>query len=236
MITPKFAELRGDFALKNLTKGETVFTPVFSATTGALNFSVSTEKVPGTGNKRGTIFTYETDRAATLSITAKSRHRYMLQNYLLGKAVTRAAAAAVAFVYPALKAGEIFELPARNILGITVTGKVAGVDFELLSKSGTVAALTANAAAITTCTFDNGAYDEIGIFSEDAQNFEILFSSEASGQSYKLYNGLLVPDGDFALVQESGVGEGQIKFELSQVTTAVADATLGKYGRGYNVA
>jgi len=235
-MTPKFSQLRGDFALRNITKGETVFTPVFDATTGALNFNVSTEKVPGTGNKPGTIFTYETARASTLTITAKSRHLYLLEQNLLGESnIIAASTAPMTFALPALKKGQIFELPAKNITAITAGALVRDVDFEVFAKSGTLQAL-ADTAATPACTVEHGEYDEIGIFSADAQHFEILFFSEVSGQSYKLYDGLLVPSGDFSLVQESGIGEAQVVFELSQSKTAVADARLGKYGRGYNVA
>ena len=235
-IAPKFAQLRGDFALKNLTRGETVFTPVFDATSGSLKPTVSTEKVKSTGNTPGTIFSYETDRGLSLDVVAKSRHLYILEQTMLGVAVVRSASTApVVFTYPVLKAGQIVELPARNILTVVIDGQVEGIDYTVLPKSGTVQALTDNATADPTATFTNGTFDEIGVFAAEAQRFEILFYSETSGQSYKLYNGLVVPSGDIALVQESGIGECTLTFELSQVATAVADVSLGKYGRAYNV-
>lgn len=238
-IAPKFAPLRGTFALRNITRGETVFTPTFDATSGTLTPTVSTEKVKSTGNTPGDIFSYETGRSLTLALTAKSRHLYILEQALLGSSIPRAASTApVNFVYPVLKAGQLIELPARNILTVSILGKVEGVDFEVLPKSGWVTALLDNITAIDSedSTFTNGIYDEVGVFSAEAQRFEILFSSEVSGQSYKLYNGLLVPGGAFDLVKETGIGESPISFELSQVTTAVNDAVLGKYGRAFNVA
>jgi hypothetical protein len=233
-MTPKFAQLRGDFALMNLTRGETVFTPVFDATTGSLTPTVSTEKVPGTGNKRGTIYTYETDRTLSLAITAKSRHKYMLEQYLLGASKVVPEGSNVTFDVPALKQGQIVELPAKNITDITLTGLVNGVDYELFAKTGVIQALKDTVAA-AGCTLDHGEYDEIGVFSADAQRFAILFFSEATGQSYKMYNGLLVPSGDFSLVQESGIGEGQVTFELSEATNVPVDPLLGRWGRAYNV-
>lgn len=233
-MTPKFAQLRGDFALMNLTRGETVFTPVFDATTGSFTPNVTTEKVPGTGNRRGTIYTYETDRSATLSITAKSRHKYMLEQYMMGDSRVVAAATGVSFNLPAMKKGQIIDLPAKNITNITAGSLVNGVDYELFAKTGVVQALQ-DTAAVTGGSLDHGEYDEIGIFSAEAQHFAILFFSEATGQSYKLYKGLLVPSGDFQLVQETGIGEGTVTFELSEATNVPIDPVLGRYGRAYNV-
>lgn len=232
-MTPKFAQLRGDFALRNKTTGEIVFTPVFDAATASLTPSVSTEKVPSTGNKRGTAFAYETDRSLTLSITAKSRHLYMLEKYMLGTSVTRPAGTGT-FDLPALKKGQLIDLPAKNITSFSATGLVDGVDYELFAKSGIVQALK-DCVAVTGCPFENGEFDEIGVFNAEAQNFEILFYSEATGQSYKLYDGLLVPSGDFTLVQESGIGEAPVTFELAEDRNAPVDALLGKYGRAFNV-
>lgn len=229
----KFAQLRGDFALRNKTLGELVFTPVFSAATAALTPSVTTEKVPSTGNKRGTIYTYETDRSLTLSITAKSRHLYMLEKYLLGTSVSRPAGAGT-FDLPALKSGQLIDLPAKNITSFSATGLVNGVDYELFANSGVVQALK-DCIAVTGCPFEHGEYDEVGVFNAEAQHFEIMFFSEDTGQSYKLFDGLLVPSGDFNLVQESGIGEAQVVFELAEDRNALVDALLGKYGRAFNV-
>lgn len=235
-ITPTFAELRGDFALRNLTRGETVFTPVFDATTAELTPNVTTEKVKGTGNKRGTIFTYETDRSLTLAITGKSRHAYMLEQALLGDSLERAASTVpIPFTFPAMRAGQLITLVARNVLTVVIPGKVEGVDFEVLPKSGVIRALNANITDIEGCEFTNGVFTELGVFCADAQRFEILFASEDTGQSHLLYNGLLVPSGAISLVSESGIGEVPVSFELSQVATAVADARLGKYGRCFIV-
>lgn len=232
-MTPKFAQLRGDFALRNKTTGEIVFSPVFDATTGALTPTISTEKVPSTGNKRGTIFAYETDRALSLSITAQSRHLYMFEKHMLGTSVTRPAGTGT-FDLPALKTGQMIDLPAKNITSFTATGLVEGVDYELFAKTSVVQALK-DTVAVTGCTFEHGEYDEIGVFNAEAQHFEILFFSEATGQSYKFYDGLLVPSGDFTLVQESGIGTAPVTFELAEDRNAPVDALLGKYGRAYNV-
>lgn len=232
-MTPKFAQLRGDFALRNKTTGEVVFTPVFDATTASLTPTVNTEKVPSTGNKRGTIFAYETDRSLTLSITAKSRHRYMLEKYVLGTTVTRPAGTGT-FDLPALKEGQLIDLPAKNITSFTAAGLVEGVDYERFAKSGVIQALK-DTVAVAGCPFEHGEYDEVGVFNAEAQKFEILFFSEATGQSYKLFDGLLVPSGDYTLVQESGIGEAQVVFELSEDKNAAVDALLGKYGRAFNV-
>jgi hypothetical protein len=233
-ITPKFNELRGDFALRNITKGETVFTPVFTAASAALNLAVNTEKIPSTGNKRGTAFAFEKDRAGKLTINAQSRHIYMLMNQLMAGSMSRAASIApVTFTYPVLAVGQIYQLPAKNISSVTITGKVEGTDFEVFEKSGWITALTANTTAIETGAYENGAYEELGVFSEDAQHFEILFSSEVSGFSSCFYDGLFTPSGDLALIAQSGIGDVQCVFELVEKTGAITDAVLGKYGRAY---
>lgn len=231
-LAPKFAQLRGDFFLRNLTAGETALSPVFNATAGALTPDVQTEDVPSNGNKRGTVFSYETSRALSLSITANSRHSYMLNQYVLGTSEVIPAAASVAIAPPALKAGQAVHLGAANVTAVTGAG-VEGVDYEIVGKSVFVA-LKDLTAIPTGVTFAHDEYTRHGVFNAEAQHFEIVYVSAESGQSYVLYKGLLVPSGDLALLASGGIGEAQVTFKLIEDPTAPESAVFGRYGNVYN--
>lgn len=232
-LAPKFAQLRGDFFLRNITKGETALTPVFDATSGGLTPEVSTEDVQSNGNKRGIVFSYETSRALTLNITARSRHSYMLNQYLLGTSEVVPAAASVAIAIPALEVGQAVHLGAANVTAVTAAGLVENVDYEIVGGSMLVA-LKAIAAIPTGAKFAHDEYTRHGVFNAEAQHFEIVFVSAESGTSYVWYRGLLVPSGELSLLAANGIGEAPVTFKLMENPNAPESAIFGRYGNVYN--
>lgn len=234
--TPKFGELKGDFHIMDHGTADGVFSPVFNSTTGNLNLNITTEKVKSNGNVRGTVFTYEVDREATLELTAQSRHVEMMKTTFLANAVDIAAATdAVEFTLPVMKKGQVIHLAHRNINNLTITGKVAGTDYIVWPKSGVIEAKT-DIEEPAAGTYKHGAYTKLGVLSQDARDYTILFFSEKTGQSYKFYKAKGNPSGAISLLTDgSGVGTATIVFTLELDETAPMDEDLGQYGIAYNV-
>lgn len=235
MSTPKYAELKGDFAVR--TRGSVgAYNALFNATTGNLNLTVTTDKVKSNGNDAGTIASFETDRAASLEVALHSRHVANLKMLTLANsAEVIASVAPIAVTVPAMKAGDVFALPFKNITTIALGDLVAGVDFKLYAKSGVVKAIVDTAEDAGTVS--HGPYTKLGVFSADAGEYEVLFFSEKTGQSYLFYSGKASPSGALSLIQDgNGIGTGTLVFELQIDPNAPIDGNLGQYGRAYDVA
>jgi len=234
MSQPKYAELKGDFAVKKRGVAG-AFGALFNATSGNLNLSVTQEKVKSNGNTGGTIATFESDRSASLEVTLHSRHVDNLKMLTLANSVDVAAGVAVAVTVPAMKAGEIVPLGLKNITALTLGALVEGVDFKLFKKSGVIQAIVDCEADVGTAS--HGVYTKLGVFSAEAGEYEVLFFSEKTGQSYHFYNGKASPSGALSLIQDgNGVGTATLVFELQLDETAPVDGDLGQYGRAYDVA
>lgn len=234
-FTPKYAPLKGDFHLKLYSDTTGVFSPVFNATAGNLNLTISTEKVKSNGNVAGTVYTYETDREATLEITAQSRHVEMMKTMFLANSVDVEADTDVDFTFPAIKKGQVIHLDNQNVSNVSITGLVAGTNYKVHAKSGVIEALTDNASPAAG-TYDFGAYTKLGVLSQDAQDYTILFFSEKTGQAYKFYKAKGNPNGAISLLTDgTGVGTATIVFTLELDDNAPLDEDLGQYGVAYNV-
>lgn len=234
MSTAKYAELKGDFAVR--PRGATgAFSALFNATVGNLNLSAPLEKVKSNGNDAGTIATFETDRTASLEVTLHSRHAANLKMLTLANSAEVDADTDVAVTTPIMKAGEVVVLGVKNVTALTLETLVEGTDYQLYKKSGVIKALVDCAA--DAGTVDHGAYTKLGIFSADAGEYEVIFFSEKTGQSYQFYNGKASPNGALALIQDgNGIGTATLVFELQIDSTAPVDGNLGQYGRAYDVA
>jgi hypothetical protein len=233
MSQPKYAPLNGDFAVKKRgTAG--AFSALFNATTGTLTPNVTQEKVKSNGNDGGTIATFETERSLSLEVTLHSRHLEVLKMLTLSNSVPIAAGTDVAVTVPELTAGSLHRVGVKNITTLTLGTLVEGVDYQLYKKTGMMKALVDCEADAGTVS--HGPYSKLGIFSAEAQEYEIVFFSEKSGQSYEFYNGKASPSGSLSLVQDgNGIGTGTLLFELQIDPTAPIDANLGQWGRAYDV-
>ncbi len=208
---------------------------LFNATSGTLDLQAPQTKVKSNGNRPGTVFTFETDRTAKLSITAQSRHLALWKASLLANSVAVEAATANTATLPAMTAGQVFMFDEANVSNVVITGKTEGTDYILDAKSGVIEALTTFTAGVEV-TYDSGAYDNLGVFSAEAQEYEVIFYSEKSGQSYRFFNAKGSPAGAFALLQDgNGVGTATLDFELQIDPTAPDTGDLGQYGRARNV-
>lgn len=234
MSQPKYAPLQGDFAVR--PRGAVgAYSALFNATTGNLNLTVTQDKVKSNGNELGTIATFETDRSASLEVTLHSRHVENLKMLTLANSTDVAAETDLAVTIPVMKAGEVATLGVKNVTTLTLETLVEGVDYKLYPKTGVIKALKDSAADTGTVT--HGIYTKLGVFSADAGEYEVLFFSEKTGQSYMFYNGKASPNGALSLIQDgNGIGTATLVFELQQDPNAPVDGNLGQYGRAYDVA
>jgi hypothetical protein len=230
MSQAKLYALKGDFAAR--VRGTTgPYKPFLNATAGQISMSIETMKQKSNGNTPGTISEDETGRDATFEVTLQSRHKDNLKKFLYANSREIAASTApVAFTLPAGEAGDIVNLGASNITATTFGGLTAGVDYKVQARSGSIEYLTN--VAVTEGTFAHAAYTEFGIFSADAVEMEILFTSEKSGHSYVLYRVKLSPAQAYQLVSDGNdYASAQLTGTLLIDSGAPVDGNLGQYGR-----
>lgn len=228
-MQPKLFALKGEFSSR--VRGTTgPFKPFLNATTGQISMSVETIKQESNGNTPGTIAEDEISREATFEVTVQSRHKENLKKFLYANSREVAAATDVAFTLPAGEAGDVVDLGASNITATSFGTLVEGVDYTVLARSGGIEYL--KTVASTPGTFSHGAHTEFGIFSAESIELEILFTSEKSGQTYKLYRVKLSPAQALQLVSDGNeYGSATLNGTLLIDKTAPVDGNLGQYGR-----
>lgn len=229
MAQQRILALKGDFYAR--VRGTTgPFKPLFNATAAEISMAIETIRQKSNGNTPGTIAEDETDRTATLSVTLQSRHRENLEKFFYANSRTVAARTDVAFTLPAGEAGDIVDLGANNITDTTFGLLVEGQDYRVLPRSGGLEYL--GTVASTPGTFSHGEYAELGIFSAQQVELEILFTSEKSGQAYVLYRVKLSPAQAFQLVSDGNeYGASPLQGSLLLDPNAPVDGNLGQYGR-----
>lgn len=233
--------LKGDFAARPY--GSTgPYKPLFNATDAKLAMSIETIKQKSNGNTSGTIAEDEVDREAAFEVTLQSRDKENLKRYLYAKSREVAAATdPIAFTLPVGEVGDIVDLRHQNVTDLAFgsidpetevqTGLIEGIDYRALADVGTVEYLKA-VAAPAPGTFKHSGYTEYGIFSEDAIELEILFTSVKAGHTYELYRLKLSPAESYQLVSDGNEYATQpLKGTLLINPTATADPILGKFGR-----
>jgi hypothetical protein len=234
-MNQKLFALKGDFYWR--AKGSTgPFKPFLNATAGEIGMTIETQKQRSNGDVPGTIAEDEINREATFSATFQSRHKDNMKHFLYANSVEVAASSSpIAFTLPAGVDGDTVDLGHANITDATFGSLVEGTDYTLKANSGAIVYLTT--VAETEGTFEHDAYTLFGVFSADAVEVEILFTSEKSGQSYKLYRVKLSPAQTLQLVSDgTEYGSAQLTGTLLIDTTAPTDGTLGQYGRVRSVA
>lgn len=229
MAQQRILALKGDFSAR-IRGSATPFKPLFNATAAEISMAIETTRQRSNGNTPGTIAEDEVDRTATFSVTLQSRHKENLEKFFYANSRTVAAAANVAFTLPAGEAGDIVDLGVNNVTETTFGTLVEGTDYRVLPRSGSIEYL--GTIASTPGTFSHGEYAELGIFSAEQVELEILFTSEKSGQTYVLYRVKLSPAQAFSLVSDgTEYGSSQLQGSLLLDPNAPVDGNLGQYGR-----
>lgn len=232
--TNKLFALKGNF-YSRLAGSTTAYEPFLNATGGQISMSIETVKQKSNGDEPGIIAEDEVSREATFELTIQSRHKENLRKMLYAVSVERPAATGTAFTLPVGAVGSVHKLASANVSNVTLTGLTEGVDFTVKAKSGVIVYLTERTATVEG-TFDNGTYTEFGVFAASSIELEILFTSEKSGQSYVLYRVKLSPAQALQLVSDGNeFGSATLSGTLLAKEGAVADPTLGQYGRAYSV-
>lgn len=228
-LTPKLMSLKGDISAR--VYGTTAaFKPFLNAISASIAIAATTVKQKSNGNIPGTIQEDETDLEATFSCALQSRHKPNVVMFLRSVPNERIAGTAVAFTLPIGEVGDIVDLGKSGISNAVFGTKVAGVDYALLPKTGQITYLTAFTATVAG-TFDHAAYTEHGLLNSGAQEIELLFTSEKSGETYRLYRLKLSPADTYALVEDgNNYANSTLKGTLLLDTNAPDSELLGQYG------
>lgn len=179
-----YFSLKGDFFVKEKGTSEA---PVYigNVAEAAFNMSRETITLKSSGNESGDLAVEEVSKSAELSMTLNSMAAKNLAMVLYGTTVAQASVTAAAFTLPALAAGTAYKLAHVNVSNVTITGLTLGVDYKVLSAGGMVVALK-DIAATAEGTYDAGTANAVGVFTTSGKEYEVFYTSEASGKSVNI--------------------------------------------------
>ena len=237
MAQPKPALLKGDFAsrLYGSTDG---FDPMWNATAAQIDFAQEFIEQQSNGDTLGTLSKDEVSRTANFSVTLQARNKANLKKYLLAKSRVVASGTAVAFTLPALKADQSYPLAHAKVSNVVIGTLVAGTDYYVKPNTGVIVALKDMAAQTTGCSYDHDEFVEYGVFTEDAIELEVLFTSEKTGLCYQIYKLTLSASQAYQLVSDGNeYGSSTLTGTLLADPNAVDVDLLGRFMkvRGPNI-
>jgi hypothetical protein len=200
MSNKQYHSLKGDFFIRDAGSAATVpFKYVGNVSAASFGMTRETVQLTSSGNDAGTLAEEETARDATLSLTLNAIQKQNLAIALYGNTVAQTAGTAATVTLPVLAAGDAFPLAHINVSNVVVTGKTAGVDYKLRAKSGVIEILTPFAAGVEV-TYDHGTADAVGVFTQNAKEYEVLYASESGGMRVRFSRWQPAPATALALI------------------------------------
>jgi hypothetical protein len=229
-LTPKLMSLKGDISAR--IKGSTgPYKPFLNAVSASIAINVTTIKQKSNGNVPGTLAEDDTDTEVTFEAALQSRHKENVQLFLRTNVLERVAGTDLPFTLPIGVVGDIVDLGKNGISNAEFGAKVAGVDYALLAKTGQITYLTDFPMSVPG-TFDYAAYTEHGLVSAGAQELELLYTNEKSGDTLVMYSVKMSPAATYALIDDGAAyASSTLKGTLLINPNAPTDGNLGQYGR-----
>lgn len=199
-IKQEYYTIGGDFFLKE--RGSLLL-PEYMGDVGeaSIDMSIETVSLQSSGNETGELAIEEVSRTSAFKAKPNSITAANISRFVYGNIVPQAAATALTFALPVMKAGQLFRLGYVNVSNVEVGSLVAGVDYTLRAKSGAIVALR-DLAATPDGTFDAAAGSAIGIMSAAAREYEITFISEKTGKTVVIYRWKPNPAETFNLISK----------------------------------
>lgn len=180
----KYFALRGDGYIKR-RGGTEQYRPVGNQNAARINLSEEVITLVSRGNKSGTVAREVVGSTAAVSLELDSQSFANTGLGLKGDVKTIAAGTGNTFDLPALKAGEVFKLPHAKVSNVVAGALVEGTNYQVVGYAGIVKALV-DIAATTGCTYDNAAYQALGVFTAPDEEFSYLLHSDRSKRVYEL--------------------------------------------------
>lgn len=229
MAQPKYLSLKGE-VFSRIRGSNGVYEPFFNIESGQLTMSRETSELTSNGNTSGTLASDEISRSMAFNLTVNSLHKENMQKSLYANSREVGAAEDVAYTLPAGPAGSLADLGRSNITEATFGTLVEGVDYSLSAKNGTIEYL--KPIVETPGTFSHDKFTELGVFSAEDLELELLYISKRSSHTYQFYRAKFNPAQALDLVS-SGSNYATLPLSGTMLVdpTAPVDGNLGQYGR-----
>jgi hypothetical protein len=229
-------------AEKITTKRARVFLELFASaklrdvgTVDAASYSFEEQTIEkeSTNEVRGIIKSETIKTDGTLTLTMGSTEWDNFVTLTRSKESVQAAVASGTFTFPVGEAGKSFKLPSANVLSITATGLVEGVDYQLFKASGIVGYLRDVTAAVADCTYSAGVAKRAGITAAGERMYTVHVTDELNGEYTCLFKWKPNLPTSVELVKPNEFGTYEVSGKLMLDTTKPVNGDLGQFGVKY---
>lgn len=224
MATKPYASFKGDFFIRK--RGSILpWSPLGNSQEASLGLASEYITLTSSGNEKGTLAKEETSRTMMLNISLNSLGVRQCTMYLYSSgAVAQAAVTAVAFTLPAMAAGEAFNLAHGNVSNVEIADLVEGGDYRV-HQTGVIVAIKTIVAG-KSGTYDAAIANDIGAFTAEGEEYEVLYVSENTGKKLVFARWKPDPAATVALVSSEFA-----KFDLAGECLVDENLPIGPLGR-----
>lgn len=194
------------------------------------SFEEQTIEKESTNEVRGIIKSETIKTDGTFTATMGSTEWDNFVALTRSKESVQAALASGSFTFPVGEKGKAFKLPSANVLSITATGLVEGVDYQLFKASGIVGLLRDVTAPIEDCTYSAGVAKRAGITAGVERIYTLHVTDELNGEYTQLFKWKPNLPSNVELVKPNEFGVYEVTGKLLLDTSKPVNGDLGQFG------